>query len=152
MSRFKNWKKPEFDEEGWAFTTGQNIFDMKKFGWRCQYSNNLKIGNGVDVGAFSYLNAKHGIILGDDVQIGGGCFLYSESTIDKKKGEITIENGACIGANSVIFPHVVVGENSIVGAGSVVTYGTIIPDFEIWVGNPAKRKGAILNGKRYYPE
>jgi acetyltransferase-like isoleucine patch superfamily enzyme len=44
---------------------------------------------------------------------------------------------ACrIGAGAVVLPGVTIGENAVVGAGAVVTKD--VPDFEIWVGNPAQ--------------
>jgi len=47
-----------------------------------------------------------------------------------------LRKGCWIGANAVILPGVIIGENSVVGAGSVVTKS--IPNGVIAVGNPAK--------------
>jgi acetyltransferase-like isoleucine patch superfamily enzyme len=52
------------------------------------------------------------------------------------KGPV-IKKGAKIGANSTIFPAVVIGENAVVGAGSVVTKD--VKAGEVVVGNPARR-------------
>ena len=43
------------------------------------YPENLKIGKYFDIGAFSYLQASEGIIIEDNVEIGGGCHIYSET-------------------------------------------------------------------------
>jgi len=94
--------------------------------------------------------AKEGIELEDNVQIGGGVKIYSCDTIDNIKGKVTLKTGCCIGANAVILPNVIIGRNSIIGACSVVKHGTIIPDDEIWCGNPAKKIGHIFNGERFY--
>jgi len=120
MSRFKNWKKPEFDEDGWAFVIGQNAFDTKKFGWRCQYPEGLKLGDGVDIGCFSYLNARYGIEIGDDVQIGGCCLIYSDNTENKTHGKIVIGKGALIGSHSLILPNAVIKPYSKIKAYSII--------------------------------
>ena len=91
---------------------------------------------GIDIGAFTYINAKFGVVLVDNVEIGSHCSIYSVSTIDNKKGKVTIKKNACIGSHSVVLPGVTIGENSIVGSMSLVNKD--IPANEIWVGCPAK--------------
>jgi acetyltransferase-like isoleucine patch superfamily enzyme len=51
-------------------------------------------------------------------------------------GDVIIEDGVWIGANSTILPGVRIGEKSVIGAGSVVTKD--IPPFCISIGNPCK--------------
>jgi len=123
--RFKNWKKPEFDEKG-----------MTKWNWMCQYNENLKLGEYVDIGAFTYINAKYGIIIEDYVQIGSHCSIYSVSTIDGKVGEVILKKNCRIGSHSLIMPGVTVGENSIIGAFSFVNKD--IPDNVLAYGIPVK--------------
>ena len=93
--------------------------------------------NNTDIGAFTYIQSENGVVIGKGVKIGGGCKIYSKSTIDNKKGMVVILKGACVGANSVIMPGVVIGENSIVGALSFVNKD--IPANETWAGIPAKK-------------
>jgi acetyltransferase-like isoleucine patch superfamily enzyme len=107
--RFKNWKSPEFNENG-----------MTKWNWMCQHNENLKLGKYVDVGAFTYINAKYGVEIEDYAQIGSHCSVYSHSTIDNKKGKVVIKRNARIGSHSVIMPNLTIGENAIVGAFSFV--------------------------------
>lgn len=137
--RFKKWKYPKI-EEG----------KLTKWNWLVQNKKNLKLGYKTDIGAFTYINAKNGVIIEDYAQIGGGVKIYSVDTISDKEGKVILEKNCKIGANSVILPNTVVGENSIVGAFSVLKYGTNIPSNEIWVGIPAKKTGEIKNGKRNY--
>jgi len=47
-----------------------------------------------------------------------------------------IQEGAFVGASSIILKGVTIGKHSIVAAGSVVSKS--IPAGEIWGGNPAK--------------
>ena len=124
-SRFKDWKYPEFDERG-----------MTKWNWMCQYHENLKLGENADIGAFTYINAKYGVEIEENVQIGSHCSIYSWSTIDDKKGKVTIKKNAKIGAHSLIMPGVTIGENSLVGAFSFVNRN--VSDNTVAFGMPAK--------------
>ena len=123
--RFKRWQKPRFSREG-----------MKKWHWKCQHYKNLEIGRNVDIGSFTYLNAKRGIALGDYVQIGSHCSLYSISTIDGKEGAISIGKNAKVGSHSIIMPGVTIGDNSVIGAFSFVNKD--IPPNAIAYGIPAR--------------
>jgi acetyltransferase-like isoleucine patch superfamily enzyme len=91
--------------------------------------------------------ACESISIGNYVLLGGSVKIYDTDFhwLDFKKriskpGGITkpvvINDGAFIGAHTLILKGVTIGENSIVGAGSVVTKN--IPNGEIWAGNPAR--------------
>jgi acetyltransferase-like isoleucine patch superfamily enzyme len=123
--RFGKWESPEFNEKG-----------MTKWSWMCQYHENLRLGKYVDIGAFTYINAKHGVEIQENVQVGSHCSVYSWSTIDDKKGKVTIKKNAKIGSHSVIMPGVTVGQNALLGAFSFVTED--IPDNAVALGVPAK--------------
>ena len=99
-TRFDNWKYPEFDEK-----------NMTRWNWMCQHHENLKLEKNVDIGAFTYINAKHGVIIENNVQIGSHCSIYSESTIDSKEGKIIIKENARIGTHSTIMPGITIGRN-----------------------------------------
>ena len=83
----------------------------------------------VDIGAFTYINAAHGIVIKDEVQIGSHCSVYTESTIDETTGPITIGKNARIGTHSTIMPGVKIGENAIIGAHSFVKKDVPPPNF-----------------------
>jgi acetyltransferase-like isoleucine patch superfamily enzyme len=125
--RFKKWEPPAFDKN-----------DTTKWNWMCQHHKNLKLGNYVDIGAFTYINAKKGVIIEDYVQIGSHCSLYSLSTIDNKQGKIILKRNCRIGTHSVIMPGVTIGKNTVIGAFSFVN--TDIPENTIAYGVPAKIK------------
>ena len=107
--RFREWKYPTFDERG-----------LTRWNWMVQYPENLKLGKFTDIGAFTYINAKYGVVIEDYVQIGSHCAIYSVSTIEGKKGRVVIKRNARIGSHSVVMPGVTIGENAIVGAFSFV--------------------------------
>ncbi|MBI5239997.1 MAG: acyltransferase [Elusimicrobia bacterium] len=123
--RFKNWRFPAIPE-------GRPT----KYNWMVQNRRNLKLGRYTDIGAFTYINAKNGVVIGDHVQIGSHCSVYSVSTIDDKGGQVTLERNCRIGSHSVVMPGVTVGENSVVGAFSYVNNS--IPKDCVAFGVPAK--------------
>jgi len=108
----------------------------------CQHYENLTLGIGCDIGAFSYLNAKYGIEIGENAQIASHVSIYSVSTIDNKQGKVKIGRNARIGSHSVIMPGVTIGENSVIGSFSFVAhdvppnvqvYGIPVSDVEKWL-------------------
>ena len=124
-SRFKDWKYPKI-EEG----------KPTKYNWLVQHKDKLKLGYKTDIGAFTYINAKNGVVIEDLVQVGSHCSIYSVSTIDAKVGRVVLKKNCRIGSHSIIMPGVTVGENSIIGAFSFVTKS--IPNDVVAVGIPAK--------------
>ena len=126
----KQWKKP-------IIKHGK----MTKYNYIVQYPENLTLGKNFDIGEFTYINSKFGVEIQDDVQIGSHCSIYSNSTIDGKKGPIELHKNSKIGTHSTIMPNVSIGENSIVAAYSFVTKD--IPKNQIWFGVPAKFKKNI---------
>jgi len=92
-----------------------------KYNWVVHHPDNFVLGKHTDIGAFTFVNAKQGVTIEDDVQIGSHCSIYSISTIDGKQGPVVIKKNAKIGTHSTIMPNVTIGENSVVGAYSFVT-------------------------------
>jgi acetyltransferase-like isoleucine patch superfamily enzyme len=132
MGRFKDWKRPEFDERC-----------LTKWNWMCQSHENLHLGKNCDIGAFTYINAKYGVEIGEEVQVGAHCSIYSESTIDDKTGKVTIMRDARIGAHSVVMPGVTIGEGAIIAACSFVNKN--VPAGAVYGGVPAKPLNVLKN-------
>ena len=108
----------------------------------------IKIGDRVGISNAAIV-AFSDISIGNDVLIGGGVKIYdsdfhslsysdriTDPYLNIRTKPIKIEDGAFIGANTIILKGVTIGKRSVVGAGSVVREN--IPDDEIWAGNPAK--------------
>ena len=125
IDRFTNWEYP-------------NIEDGKptKYNWVVQNLVGLDLGFNTDIGAFSYINAKKGVTIEDEAQIGSHCSIYSVSTIDNSSGKVVLKNNCRIGSHSTILPGVSIGKNSIIGAHSLVNKD--IPDNVVAFGVPAK--------------
>jgi acetyltransferase-like isoleucine patch superfamily enzyme len=91
-----------------------------------QFLKFLTIGNNVVI-------ARNVIILTHD----GSIYNMKKFKIEKKEfDDIIIDEGAFIGAGSIILPGVKIGKNTIIGAGSVVTKS--IPGNSVAVGNPCR--------------
>lgn len=123
--RFSNWKYPKVKEG-----------KPTKWQWLVQHKKNLKIGKNSDIGAFTYINAKNGVEIGKEVQIGSHCSIYSVSTIDNKGGRVVLKKNCKIGSHSVLMPGVTVGKNAIVGAFSFVNRD--VPPNCVALGVPVK--------------
>jgi acetyltransferase-like isoleucine patch superfamily enzyme len=95
------------------------------------------LGDHADIGWGCFIHAGVGVDIGERVEIGGGTFIYSVSTIDGKRGQVVIGDYAKIGANSVIMPGVTIGEGAVVGAMSFVNKD--VPAGCTVVGVPARR-------------
>ena len=124
-NRFSNWEYPEIEDA-----------KPTKYNWVVQNIEGFDLGFETDIGAFSYINALHDVVIEDNVQIGSHCSIYSVSTIDDSQGKVVLKQNCRIGSHSTILPGVSIGENSIIGAHSLVNKD--IPDNVIAFGVPAK--------------
>lgn len=125
-----NWKIPDLTP-----APGETLVTTK-WGWAVQYPENLTLRRGVDIGYGTYINARAGVTINEDVEIGGGCHIYSHDSIGNVMEPVILDSECKIGAHCVILPGVVVGAGSVVGAMSLVT-----KDIEPWtthVGVPAR--------------
>ena len=131
-NRFSSWRYPDIKEG-----------ELTKYNWVVQNLDGLDLGFETDIGAFSYINALHGIVIEDNVQIGSHCSIYSVSTIDNSFGKVVLKNNCRIGSHSTILPGISIGKNSIIGAHSLVNKD--IPDNVVAFGVPAKVVRSLNN-------
>lgn len=125
LTRFKDWKPPIIKNN-----------QLTEYNWIVQHPENLELGYKTDIGAFTYINAQYHVTIEDYVQIGSHCSIYSISTIDDKKGKVTLKENSRIGSHSTILPGVTIGKNTIIGAHSLVNKD--LPDNVLAYGTPAK--------------
>lgn len=111
----------------------------------------IQIGAGSDIGRRCSLSAVNRIIIGSHVAISPNVNIADHSLayenihlpiikqgVDSFSHTVTIGSGSWIGANSVISGQVSIGKGCVICAGSVVVSGTVIPDYCVAAGAPAK--------------
>ena len=106
---------------------GSNFVSMPSFGsepWIITIGDNVNVSSNV-----SFITHDGGRWVLDH--------LYPNEAPFYKIEPITLKNNIFIGANTMILPGVVIGNNCVVGGGSIVTKS--IPDGEVWAGVPAKK-------------
>lgn len=93
-NRFNDWKYPKIEERKLH----------PKYNFLVHHKDNLKLGEKTDIGAFTYINAKNGVVIEKNVQIGSHCSIYSVSTIDEKGGKVVIKENAKLCTHSSVMP------------------------------------------------
>ena len=106
-----------------------------KFPWK------LTLGNDVWLGENAWIDNLDEVIIGNNVCISQGALLltgnhdYTLSTFDYRNAPITIEDGAWIGAKTVVCPGIKVKSHAILTVGSTATKN--MEAYGIYQGNPA---------------
>jgi acetyltransferase-like isoleucine patch superfamily enzyme len=122
------------------------------------HKENINISNNIFVWHYTIIDGTGGVDIGEGSQIGAwvGIFThsshiairiygnhYQEIPESEKKGflvkSVTIGKYVFVGAGSIIFPGVKIGDGALISAGSYVTRD--VKPFEIVSGNPANVVG-----------
>jgi maltose O-acetyltransferase len=112
--------------------------------WRARFRrpSRLAIGNNCVIGEFVLIDARSGVMIGNNVNIAGEVAIYTlehdpdSPTFDVKGGPVTIDDYAYVGARVVILPGVHIGYGAVVATGAVVTQD--VAPYHIVGGVPAK--------------
>lgn len=106
-----------------------------------KYPWNLTVGDYTWIGENVWIDNLVQVAIGSNVCISQGAMLlcgnhnYKKTTFDLMVGEITIEDGAWIGAKSIVCPGVTMKSHSILSVGSVAS--SDLDEYCIYKGNPA---------------
>lgn len=106
------------------------------------YPYGLSIGKHVTIGTRCLLDARGGIMIGNNVNISGDVKLitgnhnYNDPEFKASFLPIVIGDNARICTGVTILSDVKIGEGAVVAAGAVVTKD--VPPYEVWGGVPAK--------------
>ncbi len=120
-----------------------NIGDNVSIGALAHVDYNTIIGENTRIGGLAYIPPFS--VIGKDVFIGPAAVLTNDRYPPSKRLEgVKIEDGAIIGAKSVIGSGCTIGKNSVVAMGSVVTKD--VPSETVVMGNPAK---SVYNRSEY---
>lgn len=130
------------DTKIWQFSI---ILPDAVIGDNCNINSHCFIENDVVIG--DNVTVKCGVYIWDGLRIGKNVFIgpnvtFINDKIPKSKVypekflNTIIEDGASIGAGSIIMGGLTIGTNSMIGAGSLVTKD--VPANQLWYGSPAK--------------
>lgn len=111
---------------------------------------NISLGERVVIrpGCMLFAGEHEGITVEDDVMLGAAVHIYvtnhrfddvDRPIIDQGHSPsrpVVLKTGCWVGANAILLPGVVIGENAVVGAGSVVTRS--VPARVLVAGSPAR--------------
>lgn len=106
-----------------------------------KYPWKLNVGANTWIGEHVWIDNLGQVTIGSNVCISQGALLlcgnhnYKKSSFDLLVGDIILEDGAWIGAKSVVTGKVVVGSHAILTAGSVASSN--LESYMIYKGNPA---------------
>ncbi len=133
------------------------VREHARIGAECVIGKNAYVDVGVVIGdrvkVQNNVSLYHGVTVEDGVFIGPHvCFTNDKvpravnrdgslkTDADWEVSPTLVRVGAALGANSTILPGVSIGRWAMVGSGSVVTHD--VADYELVVGNPARRIGS----------
>lgn len=134
MMGFKKWLLRKFGAqigEGVYIKPAVNI----KYPW------NLIIGDHTWIGENVWIDNLGKVVIGSHVCISQGAMLmcgnhnYKKPTFDLMVGNITIENGAWVGAKCLVCPGVTLHSHAVLSVGSVAS--SDLAPYTIYRGNPA---------------
>ena len=107
----------------------------------------IQIGNNTGVGAYSYIGAGGGVVIGNFVSIGQRVNFHAENHEFRDAEKLIVEQGVTskgicveddcwIGSGSIILDGVTIGRGAVIAAGSVVTKS--VAAYSIVAGVPAR--------------
>jgi acetyltransferase-like isoleucine patch superfamily enzyme len=136
-------------EIGDYFETGHHVVirEQTRLGHECSIWNNSTVDYGCILGNRVRIHCNVYVaqytVLEDDVFLAPGVMIANDPhpICTKCMQGPTLRQGARIGVNATIMPHVIIGENALVGAGSLVTRD--VPPRTVVVGNPARVIGKV---------
>lgn len=108
----------------------------------------LSVGRGSIIGDKSLLDARNGIIIGNNVNFSSNVTIYTEQHDHRdpmfrcnsnETFRVKIDDRAWIGPNTIILHSVHIGEGAVIAAGAVVTKD--VEPYTIVAGIPAKKVG-----------
>lgn len=108
-----------------------------KYPWRLCVGNHVWIGEGVWIDNLALVTLGNNSCISQGALILCGNHNYKKSSFDLIVGEITIEEGAWVGAKAIVCPGVKMGSHSLLTVGSIATSN--LEEYWIYQGNPAKK-------------
>lgn len=138
-----------FNEHGGAIILGDNVTVNPGAVLRT-CTGTIRIGTNVSIGMYAIIHALGGVTIGDNSLISPTVQIYAQNH-GTRRGKsmrvqpqsalgVSIGKDCWIGAGTIICDGVTIEDGVLIAAGSVVTRG-LYKAYDIYAGNPAKRRG-----------
>ncbi len=106
-----------------------------KYPWRLEVGNYAWIGENVWIDNLARVRIGNNVCVSQGAMLLCGNHNYKKPTFDLMIGEISLEDGSWVGAQSVVCPGVTVHSHSVLGVNSVANHD--LDAYGIYQGNPA---------------
>lgn len=124
---------------------GKNVVIYGDFRIRAPW--NITIGKGSIVGDGCQLDGRNGIIIGSNVNISTGVYIYTEQhdvndpyfESGNSGGCVVIGDRAWLSSRTTVLPKVCVGKGAVLASGALASKD--LQEFGIYVGIPARKVG-----------
>lgn len=115
-----------------------------KYPWKLEIGDYVWIGENVWIDNLAFVRIGNNVCVSQGAMLLCGNHNYKKSTFDLMIGEIKLEDGSWVGAQSVVCPGITMKSHSILSVGSVATKD--LEAYTIYQGNPAEevRKREII--------
>lgn len=132
--------------QGLGATIEKNVVFHYKTEIRCH--NKLKVGKGTIIGDNAILDARSGLIIGENVNISSNVSIYTLQHDHRDPNfacptnrdmKVVINNRVWIGSNVIVLPGVTIGEGAVCCAGCVITKN--VEPYTVVAGIPGKKVG-----------
>jgi putative colanic acid biosynthesis acetyltransferase WcaF len=108
-----------------------------KYPWRLTIGDYVWVGENVWIDNLADVNIGKHACISQGAMLLTGNHNYKKSSFDLSIGEIKLDEGVWIGAQSVVCPNVHAASHSILSVGSVATKN--LDAYQIYTGNPAQK-------------
>ncbi len=106
-----------------------------KYPWKLSIGDNVWIGEYVWIDNLAEVKIGNNVCISQDAMLLCGNHNYKKTSFDLIVRGITIEDGAWVGAKSVVCPGVIIKSHTVITVGSIVIQST--EPYSIYQGNPA---------------
>ena len=107
-----------------------------KYPWLLTIGDNVWIGENVWIDNLVQVNIGSNVCISQGAMLLTGNHNYKKKAFDLMLGNITLEDGTWIGAQSIVCPGVTCHTHSILSVKSVATKN--LEPYQIYSGNPSK--------------
>jgi putative colanic acid biosynthesis acetyltransferase WcaF len=106
-----------------------------KYPWKLEIGDHVWIGEKVWIDNLAKVRIDNNACISQGAMLLTGNHNYKKSTFDLLVGEIVLQEGAWVGAQSVVCPGVTCCSHSVLSVGSVAV--SDLEPYSIYQGNPA---------------